>query len=369
VQDTREQTPLTGIRADAVRAAVVDHRIAIDFGRGMPNAAPGDETVIALSNRILLDPPTVARLISALQEVARRQATVWSDTEAEPVAQVSRAPTRSHAEPDEAGTKAALMIRLMKNLGCPYYHERSFRMSPQSLAANRFLLTANTKSVAGDLQQAMLAMCERLSMPGDLQQQVEAALPGAKAIHFGFEGDDRILYKVYLERRDAFDESRGAAPGTPVLLHVAYKWDSNAPEQRAISRYRWYPHLSAPQVLERIAAIYGGDRASPSFRIAQEVLQTAASGMNEKSLQYLEVQEDGNERLSYDLNVYDAGLQLKDVQPQLARMREQFEIRPGQFQTLYDQIKTRILGHLAGGIHRNGREFFNVYYGVQRYKG
>ena len=95
----------------------------------------------------------------------------------------------------------------------------------------------------------------------------------------------------------------------------------------------------------------------------------AAAGMNEKSLQYLEVQEDGNDRLSFDLNVYDAGLQLKDVQPQLTRMRETFGIRPGQFQTLYDQIKTRILGHLAGGMHRNGMEFFNVYYGAQRYRG
>jgi hypothetical protein len=32
---------------------------------------------------------------------------------------------------------------------------------------------------------------------------------------------------------------------------------------------------------------------------------------------------------------------------------------------LYDQIKTRRFGHLAGGVHRNGKDFFNVYYGPQ----
>ena len=45
-------------------------------------------------------------------------------------------------------------------------------------------------------------------------------------------------------------------------------------------------------------------------------------------------------------------------------MREHFGVRPGQFQALYDQIKNKPLGHVAGGVHRNGKEFFNIYYGV-----
>jgi hypothetical protein len=47
-------------------------------------------------------------------------------------------------------------------------------------------------------------------------------------------------------------------------------------------------------------------------------------------------------------------------------MRQRFAIKPGQFQALYDQIKSQTAGHLAGGAHRNGKDFFNVYYGVQR---
>jgi hypothetical protein len=90
---------------------------------------------------------------------------------------------------------------------------------------------------------------------------------------------------------------------------------------------------------------------------------------NTEDLQYLEVQEDGNERKSFDLNFYDAGLLVKDLQPQLARMRDRFGIRPGQFQALYDQIKSQPAGHLAGGLHRNGKDFFNVYYGVQKRRG
>ena len=71
-----------------------------------------------------------------------------------------------------------------------------------------------------------------------------------------------------------------------------------------------------------------------------------------------------NTRRSFDLNLYNAGLQVRDLQPLLHRMRERFDVRPGQFQALYDQIRGRALGHVAGGIHRDAREFFNVYYGV-----
>ena len=81
-------------------------------------------------------------------------------------------------------------------------------------------------------------------------------------------------------------------------------------------------------------------------------------------MQYLEVEEAENARRSFDLNVYNAKLQVKDIHPLMQQMRENFAIRPGQFQALYDQIKALALGHLAGGVHRNGKDFFNLYYGA-----
>jgi hypothetical protein len=74
-------------------------------------------------------------------------------------------------------------------------------------------------------------------------------------------------------------------------------------------------------------------------------------------------------RRSFDLNFYDAGLLIEALRPQLARMRQQFAIRPDQFRALYDQIESQPAGHLAGGILRNGKVFFNVYYGVRKRHG
>jgi hypothetical protein len=366
LQDAPDNPTPATLNADAFRTAIVGRQVAVDFGRSR-RSTEGES--VAVSRRLLLDHDALARLITALREVLGRNATKWQALAEQGRPEAVQAPSPSHAMPVEAGDKAGLLVRLVGALQCPHYHERSIRISEGMLAMNRFLLTVNTRSIPGDVRQGIVGICKGIGMPPEYLREVEDGLAGAKAVHFGFEGDERILYKVYLERRDAYDESESAAAGTPVLMHVAFKWDSNDPGHRAVSRYHWYPHLPAAQVLDRMAAIYGGDRESPSFRIAGGVLALAATGMNIKGLQYLEVKEDGNPRHSFDLNVYNAGLQLRELQAQFSQMRERFNLRPGHFQVVYDQIKSQVFGHLAGGVHRNGKDFFNVYYGVQRYRG
>ena len=104
--------------------------------------------------------------------------------------------------------------------------------------------------------------------------------------------------------------------------------------------------------------------ANASAVIARAVLQAAAERSPTERLQYLEVEEPETSRRSFDLNLYNAKMQVRDIHGLLLRMREQYSVRPGQFQALYDQINGMVLGHLAGGMHRNGRDFFNVYYGA-----
>ena len=359
MHDTREKPPLAGVKAGAFKAAIVEARIAIDFGQ----PAPGGGNAVSLSNRVVLDPVTVIRLISALQVCMREHDAKWGNlprTE-------SAAPTRSHAEPEAVGRKAADLFRVFDNLHVPYMYERSFRMSEQALAANRFLLSMDRKSVPGDFRRSVQEICGRIDMPGTLREQVDAHIDGVRSLHLGFEGAERVLFKCYLEFTHSPD-SAGTGSGEPVLLHLAYKWDTGDPEHHVASRYLWFRSLSEAQMLERMKAIYGA-ADNPSLGIAREVLDAVSGRANAEDLQYLEVQEDGNERRSFDLNFYDAGLLIKDLQPQLALMRERFAIRPGQFQALYDQIKSKPAGHLAGGIHRNGKDFFNVYYGVQKRRG
>jgi hypothetical protein len=202
-------------------------------------------------------------------------------------------------------------------------------------------------------------------MPLPCLEAAREAFDMAHCVHFGFEGDAQsIVYKLYLERAVPELEARQArATLSPVLLHLAFKWDV-VQQADVVSRYLWYPFYELKQIEARLAEVYRRIEASPSLAIAQDVLHLAAARMPAERLQYLEVHEDDNARWSFDLNVYGANLQVKDVQAVLQRMRSHFGVRPGDFQALYDQIKSRPLGHIAGGVHRRGDDFFNVYYGI-----
>jgi tryptophan 7-halogenase len=357
--------------ADALRGKLEGGQIVVEFGQSQSPAANEQGRTILLSEQIVMPPSTAKRLISALGDCLRKHASTVHAAEAGPlthpqaaeVMRRGRIPVNAPAE--EAGDKAALLLRLVSSLGVPYQYERSFRMSEGALLANRFLLTFNTRDIQGRPVERVLDICRRLEIPRSLEASAEQSFGMANCLHFGFEsGPASIVFKLYQERAIAPGEAeRARVRSEPVLQHIAFKWDilKNAD---VVTRYLCHPALSAEGIEERLSQVYRGGQSEFSFEIAKAVLHLAASRTPAERLQYLEVQEDENERRSFDLNLYNAGMQVKDLQQLLYRARAHYGIRPGQFQALYDQIKTKALGHLAGGIHRNGRDFFNVYYGV-----
>lgn len=360
--------------ADAFRGLLEPEAIVVEFGQNQDRASSTGERTIALSDRIVMPPRTAKRLISTLNDCLRRYGSaphsagsrVPVPAEAAPAALRGEIPV--NAPPDRAGQKAALLFQLVSNLRVPFQYERSFRMSGEGLLANRLLLTLNKGDIAGDPHERVLDICRRLDMPHSLEGQAGEHFATANCVHFGFEGDgDSIICKLYLEREFTAQEAdRAKADAAPIVLHLAFKWDI-LKDTHVVTRYLWYPRSSATDIERRLALVYRGGQPETSFEIAKAALNLAASRAPAERLQYLEVQEDENDRRSFDLNLYDAHLQVKDFWHLLSRMRGHYGIRPGQFQALYDQIKTKALGHLAGGVHRNGRDFFNIYYGVEGY--
>jgi tryptophan 7-halogenase len=349
--------------ADAFRASLARGEVSLQFGRTKADAS-GAEPVVVGTSRVTMSPATALRLRSRLREAlqgAARRAAV------SPQAAVSAMGTTPvNALPDDAGERATALFRAVDALGVDYLHERSFRLSPDTLLANRLLLSVGTRRLGNDAAARVLSVCDRLGLPGALRESVTAQVAASRSVHFGFEaGADGSLYKVYFERRDADAEAGRSAPGEPVLLHVAYKWNARNPARHVTTRYDWYPRLPGDALQARIREIFAG-QPGPPLEAALEALRLAESRAEPDALQYLEVREEGNDRLSFDLNVYDARLTVKDAHSLLVRLRDHFAIRPGRFQALYDQIRAKPLGHFAGGVHRDGQPFVTVYYGVAR---
>lgn len=358
-------------RSDAFKASIEAGDVVIEFGRITQPASTTGSGVVAVSERIVLPLDTARRLHLSLGEALKPHAGALRAAEAQALppedaaAAVRPAERAVRAAPDAAGERAALLLKLVSELGVPFQHERSFRIAEGELLANRFLLTFDRRGIPGDPCARVLEICERLGMPEALRAVAAERFVMANCVHFGFEGDaGRVVVKLYLERAVPQDEARRAREGgKPALLHLAFKWEPDS-GAHVITEYLWHPSLGAGEIAARLEReVYRGAEQR-SREIAQAVLELAASRVPAEQLQYLEVQEPGNGRRSFDLNLYNARLQVQDVQPQLFRMRDRYGVRPGQFQALYDQIKGKALGHLAGGVHRDGHDFFNIYYGV-----
>jgi hypothetical protein len=267
--------------------------------------------------------------------------------------------TSSVHDPMQSSAHAGLLHQLVEDLQAPYGYERSLRMTAGALLANRYLLTLTKQSIPSDPDATVLALCRRLAMPDNLLATAAQHVGAAKFIHFGYEEDEATrLYKVYLE----FSPDPQTA-GAHVLLHRAFKWDIANPARHVETHYVLHPQLSVAQILGRLGEVYRGNTAARD--IAQGVVALAAARPGHE-MSYLEVNEEANRRRSFDLNVYDAGLFVRDLEPVLSRMAEHFAIPRALFEPLYEQTKDLRFGHLAGGVHRQGQDFFNLYYGVER---
>jgi tryptophan halogenase len=357
--------------ADAFQIAVEEGEIIIEFGQVAEQLPSEGDVRVTMTDRIKIPMEAARRLTQTLSEALkphlantlRLEAMGLSPAAAaDAVSPDGRRPARPR--PDSSGTQAATLLRLVSEWGAPHLYERSFQVSDSALRSNRYLLTVNASDIPGDKCASALAVCDRMAMPARLREEAGRHFPMAKCVHFGFEGDSQnIVCKLYLERAVTPDEAAAAAAsGGAVMLHLAFKWSLTRAES-VTTRYMWRPFLDADGINSRLNDIYRGGNAE-SRAIAEAFLQFAADRADAKELQFLEVEEAENARRSFDLNLYNAKLQVRDAQGLLQRVRSHFRIRPGQFQALYDQICGMPIGHVAGGLHRDGADFFNIYYGV-----
>lgn len=362
--------PMYPLIADAFRLTRQGRGLAIEFGRMDGVAVTAGPATVVVKDRIIISMETARRLVVWLDEALEQHTVNMRAEDAKSLAPaVAAAVTRPGQGPprppqDTSGARAARLLRLVSAWGIPHQYERSLRLSEGSLQGNRFLLTVNAADIPDNAAAQTLSICDQFAMPLALRDAAAENFAIAKCVHFGFEGStDSVIFKLYLEADvPAAQVQKARAAREPVLMHLAFKWDLLR-DSTVTTRYFWHPGLRASEIEERLAHVYR-DAQAESQEIARALLRTAVERVSPEALQYLEVEEAENSRRSFDLNVYNAKLQVRDIYDLLQRMRVSFGIRPGQFQALYDQIKGMALGHLAGGLHRNEKDFFNLYYGA-----
>src|SRR5262249_49017663 len=136
-----------------------------------------------------------------------------------------------------------------------------------------------------------------------------------------------------------------------------------------LTHYLWHPGLAVPDLIGRLSRIYDDPARDEAFKVARSVALLATERVGPEGVRYLEGIEGANPRRPFDLNLYPAGRTIGDVSSHLARIVAHFAIPAGSSESLFEVLQSRAVGHLAGGVHRAGEDFFTVYHGVEEGRG
>lgn len=263
---------------------------------------------------------------------------------------------------DTVAKHAGLPFKIIEELGVACGYERSFKMLHNTLLANRFLLGINT----ADLERSQfLGVCQQLNMPQDYVESFEANLTEANLVFLGFEDNEfDCVYKVYLEywekvKKDIAQES---IKKDPVLLHLGFKWNIHDNTKRAVAKYFCYPLLTVHDIVARVSQIYDGHEDGTSATIAMEIIKFSAARSDTKSFIYVEVDEENSLRKSFDINLYNAQVHVRELQPLLSNLAQYFSIPIDKLHRLYELVGNKIFGHLSGGVNKDGNDFLTVFY-------
>ncbi len=253
------------------------------------------------------------------------------------------------------------------NLKCGY--EKSFKLLDQQLLPNRYILGIST----ADLDQEKLeVICREMNMPGNFLREFQDNLAEANLIMLGFEENrENCIFKIYFEFWDKFleDMRQRTDKTVPGILGLGLKWDALDNTKAAITKYDYYPQLTAERILERLSDLYHSHEDKTSIEIARKIIHLAASRADPTSFRYLEAGEENSPRKSFDINFYSANLRIRDLSPMLSELGRHYSSPIQEFSRLYSRVNTEIFGHLAGGINREGKDFLSVYYEVGEKSG
>lgn len=344
--------------------------ISLIFGAAGPDSEKNGRPVVDSATRIILTPSAAKRLLQVLRDVISRHESAYGviDLYAGGRRRVNGRNIDAACASAARVTGADRLIMLLEALGVHYGLEHSFKIIPGTVLGDRVLLGFNRDELGGDASEELLPVLRVLNMPPRFQKIFREHLDEANILLFGYEGaEGGGVYKAYLEFGSLFDEKEPGLHDIPesFLLHLGFKWDAADNRKTALARYTCYPLLSPEDILKRVRERFYPGPSNGPFDIVRGFVEKAGAAMRPDEFLYLEVAEENNPRLSYDINMYRANLALKEFYSLLSDACDLWGVPRDDFQRLYEPMKERYFGHVSGGLDREGRDFLTFYYGVK----
>lgn len=258
--------------------------------------------------------------------------------------------------------------------------ERSCKFGPGILSRERLLLGQTAALLAGTTLDAAPRF---LKLPASAKLAYMQDRLRANFIYLGFDGSASSLsYRIYLEFPVNLAQQRDPATDqmAPALLARGYKWDALRPEldHYDATDYWWHPRLTVDQIHMRLAALWaqqpdgadappaagadGGQATGAAQALVQRTIDLARARSNALNWQYLEVTEPASSRQSFDLNVYEANLRMAELEGEMRALAQALGIADADLTAFLKDTADATLGHVSGGMGRDGRPFMTLYY-------
>ena len=263
------------------------------------------------------------------------------------------------------------MLALIEGGDFPFGLERSAKLGDGDINEDRFLAIVHKDSLGSDPAAGLSRMARQLALPEPMIAMLCGHLTEAEIVHFGYEGGKAGLYKIYLE----FSERvrRGLLPGASQrteVVHLAVKWSIDDPRLASVSRYIWPADgRGATAIKSRLAGLAPQAAGLASVRAALELIETACEHCPPEDVFFMEVEEEGSPRRSFDINFYAAGMPVRTVARTVRRLGEAYGVAPARIEDLLSRTGPLQLGHLSGGIARSGQDFATLYFGAAARRG
>jgi hypothetical protein len=303
-----------------------------------------------LDRRIALPPELAKQLTAVLARIVRDHEEQTGSPDAMPVGRPGGVYSDAEVPPG-----ARPLFDRVRALATGFGFEKSFKLARESLREDRVIFGVRRALAA---PEALLEACRDVGMPRPYLDAFARELGEANTVGFGYEGGGRGgVYKVYLEFWDRLRQRvlREPANRAPALLFLGFKWEAGEGGQTALARYTCHPLLPVRGILARLETLYETRGDSPSLGAARTIVALAAQGIGgNDSFVYVEAEEEGNPRKSFDLNLYKAGLRVRDLLPALSTLGREYSIAEAELDRIGTQAGGRALGHLSGGLGRDG---------------
>ena len=241
-------------------------------------------------------------------------------------------------------------------LAGPFFYERSLKIDPESVNADRCLLTWPRESLGAGAAAKYRGLLQELGFAPEAIDALDRVQKRAQFLHFGLEGSPTApKMKAYVE----FEPE----PAHNALRYLAVKSaPGSSSEQFVISEYRQHAYQHEGQ-----RRLDGLSRTIPQClqdleSVLAEVFTTAPERCD-----LLQVCDLGTNRVSFDWNIARAGVEHAVSVRLLGAAQEFFGLHHDLSVQTSALARIEVLNHIAIGLSHSEQPFLTLYHDAEEW--